>query len=135
MVGWWENKLLDEPPEGFSPLIESTFVTHRSHPASLNFLDIAGHSTFSSEVGSVSTIGLLDPQYELGQDQRANTFESIGSNSLPLDQPGEVSSAIRTIPTIGPNLPPLLKYGWLPILSSYMHVEIKVPIGRLFELA
>jgi hypothetical protein len=109
MVGWWENKLLDEPPEGFSPLIESTFVTHRSHPASLNFLDIANHSTFSSEVRSVSTIstfGLLGPQYELVQDQRANTFESIGSNSLSLGQPGEVSSAIRTIPTIGPNLSP-----------------------------
>jgi hypothetical protein len=81
MVGWWENKLLDEAPEGLPPLTESTFVTHRSDPTSWNLLDIANHSTFSSEVGSVSTIStvqLLDPQYEFVQDQRANTFEAIG---------------------------------------------------------
>ena len=120
-----------------SPLTESTFVSHRSHLASWNILGIANHSTFSSEVGSVSTIStarLLDLQYELVQDQRTNTFKSIGSNSLPLDQPGQVSFSHSDHSHHRPQPSPLLKCTWPPILSSYMQAEIKYPLGVSLNL-
>ena len=57
------------------------------------------------------------------QDQRANAFESLGSNAIPLDQSSPMYlSAIRTIPAIGPNLSPtfeiFLASGICTVVSS-----------------